>query len=172
MRRTMTITVYLLAVVLSIMTLTLRAELNAASSQIREMQTKIAELQARKPTVIREQVVHEVVREVVRYEQPWNTIENVRLTAYCPCAKCCGKWENGITASGVIAQEGRTVAVDPKVIPLGAEVEINGAIYIAEDTGVVGNSVDIFMNSHQAALDFGLQYAAIKWRMPKTEGET
>lgn len=96
----------------------------------------------------------------------WHELYAVKITAYCPCSLCCGKWANGITASGVTAQEGRTVAVDPSVIPLGSEVEINGAIYIAEDTGVYGNAIDLFMNSHQEALQWGIQYLDVRWRKP------
>ena len=40
------------------------------------------------------------------------------LTAYCPCMKCCGKTD-GITSTGTTATEGRTIAVDPLVIPYG-----------------------------------------------------
>ena len=104
-------------------------------------------------------------------ESAWNTITNVKITAYCPCSICCGKCANGITAIGVIAQEGRTVAVDSSVIPLGSEVEINGAIYIAEDTGVHGNAIDLFMNSHQAALQCGVQCMDIRWRKPVSDGQ-
>ena len=65
--------------------------------------------------------------------------------AYCPCTYCCGK-SNGITATGTIATAGRTIAVDPKIIPLGSTVIINGREYIAEDTGggIRGYKVDIF----------------------------
>ena len=46
-----------------------------------------------------------------------------KLTAYCPCMKCCGKTD-GITATGTTATEGRTIAVDPRVIPYGSTVTI------------------------------------------------
>lgn len=46
-----------------------------------------------------------------------------RLTAYCPCMKCCGKTD-GITSTGTTAAEGRTIAVDPRVIPYGSAVTI------------------------------------------------
>ena len=41
-------------------------------------------------------------------------------------------------------QEGRTIAVDPSVIPLGTEVMFNGEIYIAEDIGgaIKGNVIE------------------------------
>ncbi len=80
----------------------------------------------------------------------------VTATAYCPCKKCCGKTD-GITATGTTATAGRTIAVDPSVIPYGTEVIINGNTYIAEDCGgaVKGNDVDIFFNTHEEALQFG-----------------
>lgn len=86
-----------------------------------------------------------------------------RLTAYCPCEICCGKYD-GITSTGVKATAGRTVAVDPRVIPYGSEVVIYGHTYIAEDCGgaVNGYEVDIFFDSHQEALDFGVQYAKVE----------
>ena len=43
------------------------------------------------------------------------------VTHYCTCAKCCGK-SNGITASGRAAVPHYSIAVDPKVIPLGTVV--------------------------------------------------
>lgn len=87
---------------------------------------------------------------------------NYKLTAYCACSRCCGK-SDGITASGTVATQGRTIAVDPNVIPYGTEVVINGNTYIAEDRGgaIYGNRIDIFFNNHQDALNFGVQYADV-----------
>lgn len=87
---------------------------------------------------------------------------NFKLTAYCACARCCGK-SDGITATGTVATQGRTIAVDPSVIPYGTEVIINGNTYIAEDCGgaIKYNKIDIFFDSHQEALDFGVQYADV-----------
>lgn len=102
------------------------------------------------------------------YERPWNVIENCRVTAYCPCRKCCGKDPGhpayGITSSGTTATQGRTVAVDTSVIPYGSEVEIDGHIYIAEDTGVYGGWIDKFYASHQAALEWGDRRLTVRWR--------
>lgn len=82
----------------------------------------------------------------------------VTATAYCPCAYCCGKTD-GITASGTIATQGRTIAADPSVLAYGTEVSINGNTYIVEDCGgaIKGNRIDIFYNSHEEALEFGIQ---------------
>lgn len=48
--------------------------------------------------------------------------------------------------NGAIAQEGKTIAVDPSVIPYGSIIKINGNEYIAEDCGgaIKGNKIDIF----------------------------
>lgn len=91
-----------------------------------------------------------------------------KLTAYCPCAKCCGKWANGITATGMTATEGRTVAVDPRVIPYGSTVTLyyeDGTVhtYTAEDCGgaIKGNRIDVFFDSHEDARAFGVQSAMV-----------
>lgn len=86
-----------------------------------------------------------------------------KLTAYCKCSKCCGKWSGSPTASGVMPKANRTIAVDTSIIPFGTEVIINGNTYIAEDTGsaIKGNKIDIYMPSHQEALNFGVQYAEV-----------
>lgn len=82
-----------------------------------------------------------------------------KLTAYCPCSKCCGKWANGITATGVTARANHTIAVDPRVIPYGSTVYIEGlGTYVAEDCGgaIKGNRIDIFYNTHSEALNSGV----------------
>ena len=86
-----------------------------------------------------------------------------KITHYCPCPLCCGEWADGITYTGTQATEGRTVAVDPDVIPLGSTIEIAGQQYIAEDIGaaIQGNRIDIYMTSHDAALEAGVNYSEV-----------
>lgn len=95
-------------------------------------------------------------------EKPLITLGDFTLTAYCPCVECCGK-DDGITATGTKATAGRTIAVDPYVIPYGTEVIINGHSYIAEDCGgaIVGKKVDIFFDTHEEAQQFGVQEAEL-----------
>lgn len=95
------------------------------------------------------------------------------LTAYCACSKCCGVWANGYTATGTWATEGRTIAVDPDVIPYGSRVTLiwpDGTqhSYIAEDcgSGIQGNRIDVFFADHETARYFGVQRA-----MAYLEGE-
>ena len=86
-------------------------------------------------------------------------------TAYCNGKCCCGKWAGGKTASGTYPKEGRTIAVDPKIIPLGSKVYIEGyGYYIAEDTGsaIKGKKIDIYFNSHKSATNFGKRTIRVK----------
>lgn len=80
--------------------------------------------------------------------------------AYCPCETCCGQWSGGPTASGVLPEEGRTVAADWDVLPAGTEIYIDGIGWrTVEDTGsgINGNKLDLYMDSHQDALEWGVQ---------------
>ncbi len=81
-----------------------------------------------------------------------------KITAYCPCSKCCGK-TNGRTASGTTATAGRTVAASSK-FAFGTKLNIGGHIYTVEDRGgaISGNKIDIFVNSHAEALQWGVRY--------------
>lgn len=84
-----------------------------------------------------------------------------KVTAYCSCAKCCGK-TTGITASGTRAAAGRTVATSSK-FSFGTKLNINGKTYVVEDRGgaITGNRIDIYMNSHAAALAWGVKYLPV-----------
>lgn len=91
-------------------------------------------------------------------EPQYEYLGEFTITAYCPCKKCCGKCADGLTASGVLAEPG-VIAVDPQIIPLGSVVMIDGQEYRAEDTGsgIKGNRIDIYMDSHSAACNYGIQ---------------
>jgi 3D (Asp-Asp-Asp) domain-containing protein len=93
-----------------------------------------------------------------------------KLTAYCPCYECSEGYGN-MTATGVIAKEGRTIAVDQDVIPFGSEVIINGHIYRADDTGgaIIGNHIDIYFDSHEDAEAFGVQYGKVMLKVGDAE---
>lgn len=79
-------------------------------------------------------------------------------TAYCACRECSGCWGNQ-TSTGRTCIAGRTVAVDPQVIPYGSKVTIDGHTYIAEDcgSGVKGYHIDIYFDNHEEATQYGRQ---------------
>ena len=84
-----------------------------------------------------------------------------KITAYCPCAKCCGK-ATGRTAMGTKATAGRTVAASGK-FAFGTKLNINGHVYTVEDRGgaINGNKIDIYVNSHAEALAWGVRYLPV-----------
>lgn len=96
-------------------------------------------------------------------EPAWQPAGEFTICHYCSCDECCSK-HDGITASGVPAEMGRTVAVDPDVIPLGSEVLLNGVAYVAEDTGVHGHVIDVYIDRHEQAAAMGTYRANICWR--------
>ena len=100
-----------------------------------------------------------------------------KLTAYCGCEKCCGKWgqdrptdENGdlivYTANQTVAKEGITIAADTNIFPFGTILIIDGHEYTVQDRGkaITGNHIDIYFESHEEAVQFGVQYKDIFMR--------
>ncbi len=79
-----------------------------------------------------------------------------RTTGYCPCRHCSGKWGKR-TSTGAVPRSGHTVAVDPRVIPYGTKLMINGTVYTAEDCGggVKGKHIDIYYDTHSQAQQHG-----------------
>lgn len=87
--------------------------------------------------------------------------------AYCSCPLCCGQWSGGPTASGTMPEEGRTLAADWDVLPAGTEVYLEGIGWrTVEDTGsgIMGDKLDLYMDSHEAALAFGVRELEIWMR--------
>ena len=129
-------------------------------------------------TVISEKVVTEPVNKIVQVQKKVATTSRsvslprtssastsgattYKITAYCPCSKCCGK-STGRTASGTKATPGRTVAASSK-FAFGTKLNIGGHVYTVEDRGgaVNGNKIDIFVSSHSEALAWGVRYLPV-----------
>lgn len=127
------------------------------------------ETEAAQPTETRhivlqtEPVVEESIEETEAVEE-LESLGEFRVTAYCNCEICCGKWSKyNKTKSGTTPKEGRTIAVYEDQIPLGTEVIINDRVYIAEDTGsaIKRDCIDIYFDSHDVAREFGVQYREV-----------
>lgn len=126
-------------------------------------------------TVISEVVIKEPVNKIVQVQKVQTSRSSAlprtssstaggttyKITAYCPCSKCCGK-ATGRTASGTKATAGRTVAASSK-FAFGTKLNIGGHIYTVEDRGgaINGNKIDIFVNSHAEALQWGVRYMTV-----------
>lgn len=91
--------------------------------------------------------------------------KTLTVTATAYTANCSGC--TGITATGINLHanpNAKVIAVDPKVIPLGTKVYVEGyGTAIAGDTGgaIKGNKIDLFFSSHNKAIQFGRQTLTI-----------
>jgi 3D (Asp-Asp-Asp) domain-containing protein len=76
---------------------------------------------------------------------------------------------SGETKSQTITEEGRTLAADPSVLPIGTVVEVRDAgpysgQYVVQDTGekIVGHKVDIYIAKTREALQFGKRVVRVR----------
>lgn len=147
-----------------------------AKKKAEEEAKKKAEAEAKKKAEEEAKKKAEEDKKVEKVKEETVTDENgntatFEVTGYCTCRICCGNYSPEVTgrtshtASGTVPCAGRTVSVDPRVIPLGSTVCINGHNYIAEDTGsaVKGNIIDMYFDSHQEALNWGRQRLEVTW---------
>jgi 3D (Asp-Asp-Asp) domain-containing protein len=109
---------------------------------------------------------------------PWDVV----VTAYCPCEKCCGRFADGRTASG-IAAEGKIIAAD-KWVPFGTLLRVPGyGLATVQDRGraIKGDRLDVFYKTHAEAKRFGRRkltvfvwvpdgYTAPQWLIARIRG--
>ena len=88
------------------------------------------------------------------------TEKEFTVTAYCPCEKCCGRFADGITASGYVIQPGDKIVAAPKEYPFGTLMLIEGYsndLVMVRDRGgsIKGDRLDVFFHTHQEAKNWG-----------------
>jgi 3D (Asp-Asp-Asp) domain-containing protein len=84
----------------------------------------------------------------------------------------------GETASGKQTREGRTVAADPAILPVGTRIQVEGAgpysgEYVVHDTGpkIKGREIDVFIDDPGEAKRFGRKAVRIRvLTAPETSG--
>lgn len=112
----------------------------------------------------------------------------LEVTAYCPCASCCG-WKRdwlgrpvfaygplkgkskrvGVTASGTHAAPG-TIAADTDIFPFGTIMHVPGYGYgRVEDRGgaIKGDKIDLFFRRHNDALSWGRRNIMVDIWLPR-----
>ncbi|NQT02561.1 MAG: 3D domain-containing protein [Planctomycetes bacterium] len=88
----------------------------------------------------------------------------MRVTAYCPCPRCCGEYSDGITACGHEIQPDDTFVAADRRYPFGTEMLIPGysnsqPVKVLDRGGAIkGNRLDVFFASHEEALEWGVKY--------------
>ena len=99
----------------------------------------------------------------------WQTVP-MRVTAYCPCSKCCGQYADGITASGHKIQPGDAFVAADKRYPFGTGMVVPGydnnqTVKVLDRGGAIrGNRLDVFFHSHVEALEWGVKYLDVQVR--------
>jgi 3D (Asp-Asp-Asp) domain-containing protein len=99
----------------------------------------------------------------------WQTVA-MRVTAYCPCSKCCGEYADGITANGHRIRPGDTFAAADRRYSFGTEMLIPGynnsvPVEVLDRGGAIkGNRLDVFFATHEEALQWGVQYLDVEVR--------
>ncbi len=95
----------------------------------------------------------------------------MKVTAYCPCKKCCGAGAIGKTSTGKDAYKTRGVAAAPKLLPYKTRLNIPGVgILPVDDTGGAMRQdakkgiyhIDVRFFSHQEALNFGVKWLNVE----------
>lgn len=113
-----------------------------------------------------EKVIHQTVNRGSNHSNTQNSVKEfmVKATAYTPYCKGC----SGVTATGINIKNNpgiKVISVDPKVIPLGSKVWVEGyGIAIAGDTGgaIKGNKIDILVQTKEEAYYWGIRTVKIK----------
>ena len=99
----------------------------------------------------------------------WQTVQ-MRVTAYCPCEKCCGKYSNGQTACGHKIRPGDAFVAADKKYSFGTKIIIPGyenaePVKVLDRGGAIrGNRLDVFLASHEEALKWGVRHLDVKVR--------
>lgn len=90
-------------------------------------------------------------------EEAGDFLGTFTASGYCSCSRCSGG--HALTYSGTVPQARHTIAADTSIFPLGTRIMIDGIIYTVEDvgSGIHSDRLDIYFDSHQEALNYGLQ---------------
>ena len=103
------------------------------------------------------------------HSDEWQSVK-MRVTAYCPCPKCCGKYSDGVTASGHRIKSGDCFVAADKKHPFDTEMIIadynnDKPVKVLDRGGAISeNKLDVFFDSHQKALEWGVRYVNVKVR--------
>lgn len=105
----------------------------------------------------------DIVYQTVQDDQRWHVVR-MRVTAYCACAICCGKWSDGITACNHRIRPGDTFVASDPMYRFGTEMIVPGynqnqPVEVKDRGRVIkGNRLDVFFDSHETAKKWGTRH--------------
>lgn len=104
----------------------------------------------------------EPVYTTVGDDLQWRVVR-MRVTAYCPCAICCGKFADGVTACNHKIESGDAFVAADKAFRFRTEMIVPGynnnqPVQVLDRGRVIkGNRLDVFFHSHDIARQWGTQ---------------
>ena len=157
------VVVVLLAIIIPVVGRVFGAVLAQADGRLTLLSTTTTGADTVSPSAVNESVVNTALQQTSQ----WQTVR-MRVTAYCACRKCCGKFADGITACGHKIRRGDTFAAADKRYSFGTEMIVDGynkgkPIKVLDRGGAIrGNKLDVFFNSHRKARQWGVKYIDVK----------
>jgi len=91
-------------------------------------------------------------------------VRRMRVTAYCPCEKCCGGFADGVTASGHRIKPGDRLCAADKATPFGATIVVPGynndmPVCVLDRGGAItGDRLDVLFDTHAEAKEWASKY--------------
>jgi len=88
------------------------------------------------------------------------TVHRFRVTAYCPCPRCCGAWSDGVTAGGHRIATGDRFVAAPAGIPFGTVIDVPGygRVPVLDRGGAIkAGRLDVYFDTHAEALAWGVR---------------
>jgi len=95
-------------------------------------------------------------------------VRRMKVTAYCPCEKCCGRWADGYTASGHKIKAGEVFCAADPVLPFDTLISITGyndglpVAVIDRGKKIIGNRLDVYFPTHAEAEAWGVKWLECK----------
>lgn len=105
----------------------------------------------------------EISYEKLEEKEQWQVV-HMRVTGYCACSKCCGKFADGRTANNHKIRKGDAFVAADKFHPFGTEMIIPGynvgqpVKVLDRGKAIKGDRLDVFFHSHQQAQKWGVKY--------------
>ena len=105
----------------------------------------------------------QVAYDTMDNKENWQVVR-MRVTGYCSCRRCCGKYADGKTASQHRIHRGDVFVAADKCYRFGTEMVIPGynrarAVEVLDRGRVIkGNRLDLYFDSHKKAKKWGVQY--------------
>ena len=105
----------------------------------------------------------EIAYDKLENKDSWHIVR-MRVTGYCTCRKCCGKFSDGKTASNHRVRRGDVFVAADKHYRFGTEMIVPGynhtkSVQVLDRGRVIkGNRLDLYFDSHSQAKKWGVKY--------------